>query len=277
MRFSEDTRYPHPVLSPGTGDFSAGEFDMDFTVHENPKTGSLTLEHSTTLTENGIISLVEEGKASVGCFVKCQDTYYSELLTLTWPEGRTDFEAGKLLNRVSLRPLVWMKCDIPEWDPGTINDEFDPPVALKHGDIIAIGDEHILPVGQAKLAPVESIFELDNSPDIPEGILRIELERDRITILVGEKTYESILLLRGQAQGKSVVMNAVYLPAVMEVLDALRDGGEQYEGLRWYSPFMARCDFRGIDPADEKSLLESAQLLLDSPVQLLSQIVKEDE
>ena len=78
-------------------------------------------------------------------------------------------------------------------------------------------------------------------------------------------------------KGKPVVMNAVYLPAVMEVLDALRDGGEQYEGLRWYSPFVARCDSKGIDPAAEMSLLESAQLLLDSPVQLLSQIVREDE
>lgn len=277
MRFSEETRYPHPVLSSGTGDFSAGEFDMDFTVHENPGTGSLTLEHSTTLTENAIRDLVGEGKAAVGCFVKCQDTYYSELLTLAWPEGRTDFEPGKLLNRVSLRPLVWMKCDIPEWDPGTVHPEFEPPVALKHGDIIAIGDEHIISVGQAKLAPVESIFELDSSPDIPEGVLRIDLERDRITILVGEKTHETILLLRGQAQGKPVVMNAVYLPAIMEVLDALRDGGDQYEGFRWYTPFMARCDFKGIDPAAEKSLLESAQLLLDSPAQLLSQIVREDE
>ncbi len=276
MRFSEDTRYPHPVLSPGTGDFTAGEFDMNFTVHENPKTGSLTLEHSVTLTENGIRSLVEVGKASVGCFVKCQDTYYSELLTLTWPGGRTDFEAGKLLNRVSLRPLVLMKCDIPEWDPGTIHPEFEPPVALKHGDIIAIGDEHIISVGQAKLAPVESIFELDCSPDIPEGTLRIELERDRIAILVGEKTHESILLLRGQVQGKPVVMNAVYLPAVMEVLDALRDGGEQYEGLRWYSPFMARCDSSGVDPATEMSLLESAQTLLDNPIQMLMQVSKED-
>lgn len=277
MRFSEETRYPHPVLSSGTGDFSAGKFDMEFTVHESPEAGSLTLEHSITLTENGIRSLIEEGKASVGCFVKCQDTYYSKLVTLTWPGGRTDFEAGKLLNRVSLRPLIWVKSDILEWDPGTIHHEFEPPVAVKHGDVIAIGSEHIVSVGQAKLAPVESIFELDSSPDIPEGILRIELERDKITILVGKKTHESILLLRGQAQGRPVVMNAIYLPAVMEVLDAMKDGGEQYEGFRWYTPLMARCDSKGIDPTVEISLLECAQSLLDSPSKLLLQLVQEDQ
>ena len=277
MRFSEETRYPHPVLASGTGDFNAGEFEMDFTVHENPETGSLALEHSITLTEDAVRGLVEGGKAGIGCFVKCQDTYYSELLSLAWPSGRTDIEAGRLLNRVSLRPLIWMKCDIRAWDPGTIHPEFGAPIALRRGDIIAVGDEHIISVGQAKLAPVESIFELDCSPDIPEGILRVELERDRITILAGENTHEAILLLRGQARGMPVVMNAVYLPAVIEVLDALRDGGEQYEGLRWYSPFTARCDSKGIDPAKEKSLLESAQVLLDSPIQLLVRIAKEDE
>ena len=171
--------------------------------------------------------------------------------------------------------MIWLKSDLPSWDPGTIHPEFSPPLSLAHGDIIAIGDEHIISVGQAKLTPIESIFELDRSPDVPEGTLRVELERDRITILSGEKTHEIILLLREQAKGKPVVMNAVYLPAVMEVLDALSDGAEQYEGYRWYAPFIARCDSRGIDPSAGSSILESAQTLLDSPVGVLAQLVTE--
>ncbi|MBC7140003.1 MAG: hypothetical protein H5U17_15020 [Defluviimonas sp.] len=83
------------------------------------------------------------------------------------------------------------------WDPGTIHPEFSPPVDLGRGDIIAIGEEHIISVGQAKLAPIESIFELDRSPDIPEGTLQVQLERDRITILAGEKTHETIMLFTG--------------------------------------------------------------------------------
>ena len=137
------------------------------------------------------------------------------------------------------------------------------------------GSEHIISVGQAKLAPIESIFELDRSPEVPEGALRVELERDRVTILAGEKTHETILLLREQAKGKPVVMNAVYLPAVMEVLDALSGGAEQYEGQRWYAPFMARCDAKGIDPSAKPSILESAQTLLGGPAGALAQLVAE--
>ena len=275
MRFSEETRYPHPVLAHDTGDFNAGEFDMAFTLSEDIATGALSIQHETTLTEDGIRQLVETGRASVGCFVRCADTYHTELRTLAWPSGRTDFTAGVLLNRVSLRPIVWLNDKLSGWDPGTIHLEFSPPVDLSRGDIIAIGEEHIISVGQAKLAPIESIFELDRSPDIPEGTLQVELERDRITILAGEKTHETIMLLREQKAGKPVVMNAVYLPAVMEVLDALQSGADQYEPWRWHAPFTARCDARGVDPKTDTSILESAQKLLDSPASGLDQLVAE--
>ncbi len=253
MRFSEETRYPHPVLAQDTGDFTAGEFDMTFTVSEDIATGALSVQHETTLTEDEIRKLVETGKASVGCFVRCADTYHAELRTLAWPSGRTDFAAGALLNRVSLRPIVWLNDKLSGWNPGTIHPEFSPPVDLSRRDIIAIGEEHIISVGQAKLAPIESIFELDRSPDIPEGMLHVDLEQDRITILAGEKTHETIMLLREQTTGKPVVMNAVYLPAVMEVLDALKNGADQYEPYRWHAPFMARCDVRGVDPKTDTS------------------------
>ena len=277
MRISDETRYPHPVLAQDTGDFTVGEFDMKFMLSEYLATGALSIQHEATLTEEGIRELVESGKASMGCIVRCADTYHNELRELAWPTGRTDFSAGALLNRVSLRPVVWLKKNLSGWNPGTIHPEFSPPVDLAGGDIIAIGAEHIISVGQAKLAPIESIFELDRSPDIPEGKLQVELERDRITILAGERTHENIMLLREQKAGKPIVMNAVYLPAVMEVLDALQSGADQYEQWRWCAPFMARCDARGVDPKKDTSIFESAQKLLDSPASGLEQLVAETD
>ena len=160
MRLSRETRFPHPVLGPETGDFNAGEFDVVFTPVEHRQTGALTLKHSITLTEPEITELVKTERAATACFVRCADTFFAELRPLSWPEGRSDFAAGKLLNRVLLRPVIWLCDDIPDWDPGTINPEFAPPVALGRGDIIALGAEHVISVGQAKLQPIESIFQV---------------------------------------------------------------------------------------------------------------------
>jgi len=83
------------------------------------------------------------------------------------------------------------------------------------------------------------------------------------------------MLLREQKAGKPVVMNSVYLPAVMEVLDALQSGADQYESYRWHAPFTARCDARAVDPKTDTSILESAQKLLDGPASGLEQLVAE--
>lgn len=147
MRLSQETRFPHPVLGPETGDFTAGEFDVEFTLVEHRQTGALSLKHRITLNEPDIKQLVETERAAVACFVRCADTFFSELRPMSWPAGRSDFTEGKLLNRVSLRPIVWLLEDIPDWDPGTINPEFAPPVALDRGDIIALGVEHVISVG----------------------------------------------------------------------------------------------------------------------------------
>ena len=277
MRLSEETRFPHPVLGLDTGDFTDGRFDADFRLEEDTQSGALTLEHRIALTEPAIRDLVETERAAAGCFVRCADTFFAELRSMSWPEGRSDFTAGKLLNRVSLRPIVWLLEDLPEWNPGTINPEFAPPVTLDRGDIIAVGSEHIISVGQAKLKPIESIFQLDRSPDVPEGTLQVDPDQDRITILAGPETCKTIRLLREQAGGRPVVMNAVYLPAVMEVLDALRTPEGGYEGRRWYQTFLAKCDANGIDPSSGSSILESAQNLLDGPAGLLSALVADAE
>ena len=277
MRLSEETRFPHPVLGLETGDFAAGELDVEFTSVEDRESGALTLKHAITLTEPEIRHLVETERAAAGYFARCADTFFAELRPMSWPQGRSDFAAGKLLNRVSLRPMIWLLEDLSDWDPGTINPEFSPPVTLDRGDIIAVGTEHIISVGQAKLKPIESIFELDRSPDVPEGTLQVDPDRDRITILAAPRTYETIRLLREQADGRPVVMNAVYLPAVMEVLDALRMPDDGYQGRRWYQTFLAKCDAKGIDPSADSSILESAQRLLDCPADSLAALVAETE
>ncbi|MCZ0954706.1 MAG: hypothetical protein OXQ89_09950 [Rhodospirillaceae bacterium] len=277
MRLSSETRFPHPVLGPETGDFTAGEFDVDFTLVEHRQTGALTFGHRITLTEPDIRQLVETGRAEAGCFVRCADTFFAELRRMSWPEGSSDFAAGRLLNRVSLRPIVWLVEDLSGWDPGTINPEFDPPVALDRGEIIALSAEHVISVGQAKLAPMESIFQLDRSPDVPEGTLQVDPDRDRITILAAPGTYETIRVLREQRSGRNVVMNAVYLPAVMEVLDALRLSDDAFQDRRWYQTFHAKCDAKGIDLSADLSILESAQKLLDGPAGMLAALVAETE
>lgn len=270
MRITDETRFPHPVLSGQTGDFLEGAFEISFTGRENLQSGGLVLEHDVTLTEPTVRQLVQNGDASVGCFVRCNDTYYTALLRMSWPAGRTDFAPGDLLNRVTLQPMVWLDKRLPGWNPTGVNSEFELPIDLEKGELIAVGPMHVMSIGQAKLAPLESIFELRRAEQMEEGRIELDPNGDRIAILVAPASFDVIDLLRGQSSGRPVVMNAVYLPAVMEMLDLLRGAGSSFEGYRWYAPFAAKCDALGISLTDGMSTLDGGQRVLELPLRTLS-------
>lgn len=271
MRISDVTRFPHPVLGPDSLDFVEGQFDLTITVKEQQSTGAIILEHEATVTQPSIRDLVTSDKAGIGLFVRCDDTYHAELRPVTWPAGRTDFVPGSLINRVTVRPLIWLKEDLSDWNPDGVHPEFTPPLSMRIGDVIAIGPEQMFNVGQAKLAPLETIFELRRM-ELPEprGAIRIDLDADRILILAESQIFDAISVLRQQRSGLDVILNGVYLPAVMEVLENLRSGTTDYSSHRWYTPFTAKCDAKGIDPNTFSSLIEAAQILLNLPATRLS-------
>jgi hypothetical protein len=265
MRISDDTRFPHPVLSPESDDFGDAAFDVTFTCEESATSGRVALRHQIELREDDIRALVENGTASVGAFVRCRDTYFSSLELLAWPSGEVEFQDGALLNRVAIRPIVWLNDGVQNWKPAGIADEFTEAVTLPASSIIAFGYESILSVGRAKLSPLESIFTLKKSDDAGPDVITIDLHADKITILAGQSAYEVISGLRGQLSTRPAALGAVYLPAVMETLDQLRDGTGAYEERRWLTPFQARCDALAIDLQNPR-LVQDAQRLLDQPI-----------
>lgn len=275
MKFSDDMRFPHPVLAFDTGDFSEGEFSVSFEVIELLDTGQVNLKYAIELSHPDLAELVMGGKSRVGIFVRCQDTYFSELRELGWPGGSVEFGGGKLLNRVTVRPVAWLAGSVTQWEPTHVHPEFELPLALVRGDIIAIGDETVIHVGRAKLAPLESIFSLKRSEQAEPGKLKLELNAEKITIIVHSETFDAIEQLRSKPVGRSIVLSAVYLPILMEVLDNIRAVGRNaYEGKRWFQPLEGRCVTKGVD-LENPELLSDAQSLLDLPCTAFAGIASE--
>lgn len=269
MRLSNQTRYPHPVLTPFTNDFLEGKFEVAFKVTENVKTGALRLYYEIDLDEPLIHELVRSRKAIAGCIVVCQDTYYNRLHELSFETGFIDFLAGKLINKVTLRPVIWLTDEKIELSSKSIHNEFGDKSTLIKGDIIAFDDLSKINIGKAKLAPMESIFELTIHSEIEEGTVGVNLDAERIAILLGPKMFTSINILRGIDKYQPLLMSSVYLPAVMEVLDQLRSKEIDFTHRRWNKPFRAKCDLKGVEINENTSLLEAAQLLLESPISKL--------
>lgn len=269
MKVNNATRFPHPVLAPGTGDYPTGEFSVRLGVAEIPERGEVALDFEVTLTQPDIHGHVENGSASVGIFVSCRETYYSRLVPLGLTSSRFSFEPGALLGRVVVRPIIWTRKPIAGFSTANCHPEFGATVRnFPSGTVLALDDEVIMQVGRDKLAQIETIFTIAKADDLDTGTLSVFLDSEKIKILVAPDIYNTVNRLRGLPHGKPIILNSVYLPAVMQVLDSVKDGASSYEARRWYRVFDAKCTYLGIN-RDTPELWQDAQKLLQVPFQAI--------
>lgn len=265
MKINERTRFPHPVLSASTGDYPSGEFNIKLTVAEVPDKAEVALDFEVELTQPDIRALVETGAASVGIFVNCRDTFYSRFDTLGLGGGRFAFERGALLGRVTVRPMIWTQKPMNGFSLKNCHPEFgSATIDFAAGTVLALDDELVMHVGRDKLAQIETIFTIAKSEELASGTLDVFLESEKIQISVAADIYDTVNRLRELPNGKPVILNSVFLPAVMQVLDSMGGDTGAYEPRRWYRVFDAKCIHLAINK-ESPNLWEDAQKLLQQP------------
>ncbi|MEP4379593.1 MAG: hypothetical protein ABJQ08_06830 [Paracoccaceae bacterium] len=269
MKIDLNSHFPHPVLSDGNDDFLSGSFDLQIAEVRESTDGNVEVDFAVSLASSDVQALVDDGTARVGAFIRCQDTFYSELRAIDETTGTWRFDRGSLYGRVEAKPAIWLARPLKDWQAENLNPEFGGAVSIRGSEIIGLANDTVFHIGQDKLRKFESIFELVPSDDIPKGRLKLDLLADAIRILAPLDLFKSIEQMRGTRGGKPVLLSAVYMPVVMEVLESIRGQGDSgFEDRPWYRVFSAKCEHLGID-IEQAPLLESAQRLLGSPVEKL--------
>lgn len=265
MKISETTSYPHPVLAPWSNDIEGASITTTISFRENEESNQVSIHFESQLDHPDILNLLNNGAASFGCYIRCQDTGMRRLQRIGFPSGVHHFSPGALLGRVQLRPMVWTIKPVLGYAPAGAHAEFINGSDIQSGQILALDDEQTIEVTRPPLAPMEAIFEIIASKELGEGEFAIDTDADRITVRMAEGTYQLVQALRQTDDvSRTAVMNALYVPVVMEVLDRLREGTEQFEQYRWLHPFRARCEAIGVDH-EKPDLLNDAQKLLAGP------------
>ncbi len=266
MKLDHYMRYPHPVLSDYSEDYVSGEFICKFDQNITAS-GELRLVSSLELKNDHLVELIDTQAASAGYFVVCRRTYFNHLQVVPLGESEKFFDASRLFGSIILRPVVWTLKNVEGLTSPLINPEFGKNVPVGKGSIIALGPEFRFSMDQKKYKPFDSIFELARDETVSENTVAVDHDQDRITILARDETYKSIAAIRDINRGKDMIMNTIYLPAVIEVISRLQTGGINVEGRKWYRVFKAKCDDLGINPADQNvSPLTLAQQLLRGPL-----------
>lgn len=278
MKINETTSFPYPVLTPWSDDIASAKISTDVTFREDQGESQVSIHCATQLDHPQIVKLIENGKATFGCYIRCVETGLRRLQPFGFPTGVHHFAPGALLGSVHLRPMVWTVAPVDGYLPDGMHSEFTEHFNLGPGAILALDDDQIVEVSRPPLPTVESIFEIRSSEEISEGEFAIDLEGDRITVRMGPTTFELVQKLRQtDEQTRVVLMNCLYVPMVMQVLQEVSEsnfsGFEQY---RWLHPFRARCELARID-IEKIDLLNDAQRLLLKPFTSLEVFIEKED
>jgi len=270
MKLDENTKFPHPVLSTSSNDYLTGEFKCELATSERAAGGLFFIKYRFSLAEVALQELLDRRIAHKGFYVSSPETYFLQLRPAPDDEGVIEFRDGELRGNVSIRPVIWSSQDIEDFSSQNLHSEFsDIRWNFAPGEILAFGNEHVVNVGQEKLAPMETIFSFAKKEDWPDHKFGVQFEGERIKIDVSENTLKEIQQYRGSVYGRNVLLNAVYLPVLIEVLSAMDPEDGTYAGKRWYKVISAKLAYLGLIGASDK-LLDSAQILLKLPFQRIS-------
>jgi hypothetical protein len=277
MKISETTSYPHPVLAPWSTDIAGATIASRIILREEGDGNPVSIHCETNLDQPDIVRLIQYGRATFGCFIKCQETGLRRVQRFGFPSGVHHFAPGALLGRVQFRPMVWAASRIAGYSPQGAHAEFRGRFDIAPGQILALDDEQLIDVTRPPLASLESIFEIMSSDQVEDGMFEVDTESDRVTVRMSEKTYHLVQGLRQTDDvTRAVVMNSLFVPVVMQVLDQLVEGYEQFEQYRWLHPFRARCELVDVD-IEKLDLLNDAQRLLAQPFASLGQLIEKRE
>lgn len=266
MKIEDTMRYPHPVLSELTKDYSTGDFHCELTQQMTPS-GELKLTSTFKLSSNDLKSLIDNQQASAGYFLVCRRTFYNKLESV--PIGTTDrhFAATDLFGTVTVRPIIWTLKDVSNYSSKYMHQEFGQTIHMRKGAITAIGPEFRFSMDKKKFKPFESLFVLEMNPSVEAGTIAVDPLREKITIFAEQATFAELSNLRGFPKGRDILLNAVYMPAVMEVISTIQAGQTNITSQPWFRIFKAKCDDIGLDPFDpNQTPVKAAQKLLRAPL-----------
>ena len=267
MKLNERMRYPHPVLSEYSSDYISGEFRAEFSQNLT-KDDELRIESNLTLDSSDLRDLIDAQEAAIGYFIVCRPTYFNRLQQV--PAGKSEkfFDANKLFGTVQIRPVVWTIKEVKDYESDLIDSEFGTSTPIAKGSVIAMGSEFRFSMDRKKYKPFDSIFALARGDKVPSGTFEVDPagEDGRITIAAEKETFNSIAGMRNTSAGRSMLLGAVYMPAVMDVISKMQLG-DSMQGYKWYRVFSAKCDDLAVDPSDNaQSPLKLAQRLLGQPL-----------
>ena len=271
MKWIPNKTFPHPVLSPVALPPDRDNVNREFqaTLDLSPTTGEqafcLTVHYA--LSEKSLLDLIAKGKAEYATEIHCRETFMRRLIRTDKTKNSINFEKGDLNNWVEVSSYVVCTTDkIKNHSSDTFHPEFgnNPSFPLNNGDVLAVVIPQRYFISPDPQRAMGTIFQLESSDQQEKGVFAINLEDDKIKIIMHKDDATIFQSLQRNKKAWPVLLSSVYLSAVCEALRIIQQGDEP--DAMWVGVVYNALKNENIEINSNSDLVKEAQKLLKNPI-----------
>ncbi|MCY3934062.1 MAG: hypothetical protein OXH70_20350 [Acidobacteria bacterium] len=283
MKWDPGKAFPHPVLRPdqgGEGDYPTAEFEAD--VEAVRAKGAMAVDVSVDfeLSDADLRSLVGRGEAECVLLVEAPTTRFRRLLRATRYRLQESFRAGELKGRVEFRPfLVCLRSLVGFKAAGWHADYGKRSFDLYPGSVLAQDEPAAYWIDTEDEKPIGSIFKHTATNRQADGTWVCDMSGDQVAVQMSERDHGRFEEAgRREQDDAALLINSIYLPALVHVLSEADQSEREYSGYRWFSTLDQKLEELGCSPLGKGApdRLADAQKLLNSPLGRLPQFTDND-
>lgn len=277
MQFDTNRAFPYPVLRADVQDYLRGAFQATIDFGETDDQDGFVIDVQAQLNVKEIADLIQAGKAEYLYILSCRDTMTRHTLRAREPMFEQILPIGTLRGEVKIAKLVSVSEPIEGYTCPHINPEFGSgPFSFEVGEVLAFDEPHIVYLEPENFRPLTSIFELAPNESLDKFQLQFGTSGDRITIELNPNFKALVDVARTDPIRRAVLFNSIYMHAVMDALDKLKDDPEGDQ--RWRGVIKQRLSDMdlSVDDLKTKGIYQIAEALLKQPLSRLTDFFSDE-
>ena len=107
-------------------------------------------------------------------------------------------------------------------------------------------------------------MQIRENRDISDGPIEVDLSSNKIIIRLSRGDFENYKIIRANPGLRSSLVPTIVIPALLDALQALKEGESEDEGLRWHRVLTRRLERLELDR--QANSLAAAQKILELPI-----------
>ncbi len=281
MAMWNDRSLPYPILAPWTDDYLDKSFGIEVPNAVLSGDGQINVTLRYNLNSEFLLDLIRDGQAEYTTLVVCGRTMARQSFSGQYAETVEILDAADYAETIEFTPYITAKTAIDRFSSDEHNSEFrtlqPTHYSVPGSGVLAVGNR--IRIDLDPIGNIDSIFDLVPSTSLERGRFEVDVEDDRIKIVVNRDDRAEIdrWLDQGRSSmGSAALHPALYLHAVTLALTRIDENEER----RWTTVFRNRLEALHLETSQEEidqRLLEYGQRLLQHPLGFMLEALKSDE